>query len=497
MEEIINLHRIQIDMNILKLMPREVMLKYTAVPFNMESNLIHVAMSNPENEKALEHIKFYVKREVRAYIADASEISAAIKELSERQLTDFALNQLKRQFNEDITKSSNNEYNTSFESSPIVKLTEFIINQAIRRKVSDIHLEPFENEVNIRFRVDGILQEFMNIPRNVYSLLSSRIKIESSMNIAEKRLPQDGKLEFKTEDLVLDLRVSSLPTIYGEKLVIRILYKKEKLFTLSALGFDSDACNKLVNAVKGSHGIILVTGPTGSGKTTTLYAMLNELDKKRNNIVTIEDPVEFTIHGINQVNINAKAGLSFANGLRSILRQDPNFIMLGEIRDEETAQIAIRAAITGHLVISTLHTNDAVTSVLRLIDMGVPNYLVADALSVCTAQRLVRKVCTYCKSEYKPTSKEVFDLDLKGQEVLYKGQGCIFCNYSGYGGRSVVYEIITFDDNSRRMIIDKNIEELKRYNESKGSISLKNCCKSLVLEGITTYEEYLKVTSNF
>lgn len=497
MGESINLHRIQIDVNILKLLPREVMLKYTAVPFNMEANLIHVAMSNPEDEKALEHIKFYVKREVKVYSADSSEITAAIDELSERQLTDFALNQLSRQFNEDIIKASNNEYNTSSESSPIVKLTEFIINQAIRRKVSDIHLEPFENEVNIRFRVDGILQEFMTIPRNIYLLLSSRIKIEGSMNIAEKRLPQDGKLTFKTDDAILDLRVSSLPTIHGEKLVIRILYKKEKLFNLSSLGFDRAACEKLLNAVKGSHGIILVTGPTGSGKTTTLYAMLNELDKQRNNIVTIEDPVEFTIHGINQVNINTKAGLSFASGLRSILRQDPNYIMLGEIRDEETAQIAIRAAITGHLVISTLHTNDAVTSVLRLIDMGVPNYLVADALSVCTAQRLVRRICPYCKVEYKPSNKEVFDLDLNGNELLHKGQGCIFCNYSGYGGRSVVYEIITFDDNSRRMIIDKKIGDLKRYNELKGSVSLKNCCKGLVLEGITTYEEYLKVTSNF
>lgn len=473
------------------------MIKYTVVPFNMETDKVHIAMSNPDNEKALEHIRFFLKSDIEIYIAKPEEIIAAIEELDERQKTDFAVEQLKKQFNESITQYTDNEHNNSFENSPIVNITDYIYNQAIRRKASDIHIEPFEYEVMIRFRIDGILQEFITLDKSIFAQLCSRIKIQSGMDIAEKRLPQDGKMEFKFQNSVLDLRVSSLPTIYGEKLVIRVLYKQEQLLNLSSLGFNNDACEKLEKSVKSSNGIILVTGPTGSGKTTTLYAMLNLLNKEQNNIVTIEDPVEYTMHGISQVNINTKVGLTFATGLRSILRQDPNVIMLGEIRDEETAQIATRAAITGHLVISTLHTNDAVTSVLRLMDMGVPNYLVADALNICTAQRLVRKICSYCKTEYMPSSEEIYNLALENHETLYKGKGCMFCNNSGYSHRIVTYEIITFDENIRKMILNKKIDELKSYTELNGVVSLKNYCRDMVKSGITTYEEYLKVSSGF
>jgi type IV pilus assembly protein PilB len=318
------------------------------------------------------------------------------------------------------------------------------------------------------------------------------------MDISEKRLPQDGKIDFEMDNVRYDLRVSSLPTINGEKFVIRILYKREHMLTLENLGFLHRDRELLKNSLDGGSGLILFSGPTGSGKTTTLYSLLNQMDKKDKNIITIEDPVEYVLPGISQVNVNAKAGLTFATGLRSVLRQDPDAILIGEIRDEETAQIAIRAAITGHLVLSTVHTNDAATTILRLIDMGIPRYLVADALSICVSQRLVRKICENCKTEYSPSPKEISTLGLEHSAKLYRGEGCILCNNSGYSGRTVVYEIISFDDRLRRLVVNcKNVEEIKRYNEEKGVVSLRNCCKKLTMDGTTTYQEYLRLCSSY
>jgi type IV pilus assembly protein PilB len=312
------------------------------------------------------------------------------------------------------------------------------------------------------------------------------------MDIAEKRMPQDGKIKYVKQKLNYDLRVSTLPTIYGEKIVIRILYKDEGIKHLSNLGFLKEDENKIRKMVSKSHGLILAVGPTGSGKSTTLYSILNTIDKCKNNIVSIEDPVEYTIDNINQVNVNSKIGLDFAKGLRSILRQDPDVIMLGEIRDEETARIAIRAAVTGHLVISTLHTNDAFESIVRLKDMGIAEYFIEDALLGVISQRLVRKICPYCRSEYKPSFREIKELDLLSADVLYRGEGCTKCNYTGYKGRTVVYEIV-HRDYIEKGCLKNNISNIREKARESNMVSLRQNCIGLIKSGITTYEEFLRI----
>lgn len=490
----IDLGKIDINMDILSMLSKEVMSKYCLIPFEISDNILHVAMSNPSNKRAIDDVKFLTKKDVKVYIGDKDKVLNILDKLYEKDNADSALEQVKN----DYDKNYDTNNTLSLENSPVIKLTNSIINGAIRRGASDIHFEPFEDEAIVRYRIDGILHKYMSIPKEVYPSVCTRIKIQSSMDIADRRMPQDGKIQFKTINSVYDLRVSSLPTMYGEKIVIRILYKNDELMSLSALGFDIRGCDKIERFLKSNHGIILVTGPTGSGKTTTLYSMLNTMNKKDKNVLTIEDPVEYTIKGINQVSINTKAGLTFSSGLRSILRQDPNVIMIGEIRDEETAEIAVRAAITGHLVISTLHTNDAASSILRLIDMGVPNYLVADSLLLCIAQRLVRVICSSCKEQYEPSYKEKIDLHLQKDEQLYRGKGCLHCNDTGYKYRTAVYEIMQVDENLRRLIIDeKSADKIRDYNEKLGMINLDDFSKDLVRRGITTYEEYLKLSSSY
>jgi type IV pilus assembly protein PilB len=316
----------------------------------------------------------------------------------------------------------------------------------------------------------------------------------ANINISEKRLPQDGKITYKSNKQFFDLRVSTLPTIHGEKIVIRILYKSKDLISLNNLGFSEKSVNTIRNILKVSNGIILLTGPTGSGKSTTLYAMLNEIDKVKKNIITIEDPVEYTMEGINQVNVNPKAKLTFAEGLRSILRQDPDVIMVGEIRDEETAQIAIRAAITGHLVLTTLHTNNALDSISRLADMKVPQYLISDALVGIIAQRLIRKLCSSCKEEYLPSVEEKTMLGIDSNTKLFKSRGCVKCSNKGYKGRCVVYEIFTVDDEQRYLIQKgKYGEELKKSYYKGNVFSLKENCLELIKKGVTSFEEYIRV----
>ena len=361
---------------------------------------------------------------------------------------------------------------------------------------SDVHVEPFENEVRVRARVDGSLQNMLSIPKESQNTLITRIKILANLNIAEKRIPQDGRILTNIDGKAVDLRVSILPTVNGEKVVIRILSKDSSLMNKESLGMRKDDMKKLEQILQNPFGIILVTGPTGSGKSTTLYAVLNELNTIDKNIITVEDPVEFMVDGINQVNVNSKAGLTFASGLRSILRQDPDIIMVGEIRDGETAEIAIRAAITGHVVLSTLHTNDAPSSVARLVDMGIEPYLISTSVTGIIAQRLVRKVCTKCAKKYYASEyeKRILGRDSDEKIILTKGEGCPHCNGTGYKGRIGIYEILPIERNVRDAITaGKNSDVLKDIAIKDGMKTLRMACMEHVYEGITTVDELLRV----
>ncbi|MCR2042821.1 GspE/PulE family protein [Anaerosalibacter massiliensis] len=377
---------------------------------------------------------------------------------------------------------------------PVVKLIDLIINKAIDMKASDIHIEPFSNKIRIRYRIDGDLINIGRLPIEKLSSIITRIKIMGKMDIAEKRLPQDGRIEFYLEERTVDLRISSLPTIYGEKVVIRILDKNNFIFSKEELGFYSKNLETFEYILKQPYGIILVTGPTGSGKTTTLYSILRELNSIEKNIITIEDPVEYKLKGINQVQVNNKAGLTFANGLRTILRQDPDIIMVGEIRDSETAKIAIGSAITGHLVISTLHTNDTASSIIRLVDMKIEPYLISSAIIGVISQRLVKKLCRKCKIPYGASESEKKFLGSKQEElILYKPCGCKSCN-NGFKGRVAVHEILPIDEEIRELI-NKNpsSNDIRNLAIKNGMISLLSNLKQLALKGEIAFDEVLKV----
>ncbi len=377
-------------------------------------------------------------------------------------------------------------------NNPSVRLVDSIIKEAIPYRASDIHIEPFEKTVKVRYRIDGDLQERAEFPTTAYSAISARIKIMSGMDIAERRIPQDGRINLVVGGKEYDFRISSLPTMFGEKFVIRVLDRSSFNFSREDLGF-TDAENEMLDKMlTRPHGIILLTGPTGCGKSTTLYSFLKEINKPNVNIVTVEDPVEYVMAGINQTQVNVKANMTFAIALRSILRQDPDIIMVGEMRDEETAEIAVRAAITGHLVFSTLHTNDAPGSITRLQDMGVEDYLVADSLVGVIAQRLVKRLCPACKKRSKTTQKEMEILGLDAPVNIFRPQGCQFCNNTGYKGRIAVHEMMYINDNMRNAIVtEKNLENLRDIAKENGMVTLWNSCKNLVFKGITSLQELL------
>ena len=377
-------------------------------------------------------------------------------------------------------------------NNPSVRLVDSIIKEAIPYRASDIHIEPFEKTVKVRYRIDGDLQERAEFPTASYSAISARIKIMAGMDIAERRIPQDGRINLVIGGKEYDFRISSLPTMFGEKFVIRVLDRSSFRFTREDLGFTESENETLDKMLSRPHGIILLTGPTGCGKSTTLYSFLKEINKPNVNIVTVEDPVEYMMAGINQTQVNVKANMTFAVALRSILRQDPDIIMVGEMRDEETAEIAVRAAITGHLVFSTLHTNDAPGSITRLQDMGVDDYLVADSLVGVIAQRLVKRLCPACKKKSKTTPKEMEILGLEEPIGLFRPQGCQFCNGTGYKGRIAVHEMMYVNDNMRNAIVtEKNLEKLREIAKENGMVTLWTSCKNLVFKGITSLQELM------
>lgn len=496
----VNLDSIDIDENAIRLVSESIARKHNILPIKIEGNDIYIAMSDPFNLMAVEDVKVVTGLNVKKVLEKKDSISKAIKNFYTKQYAEKVAQDLVQKEKENTKKKQEEKQVSELEkataNAPVVKLVDTIIQNSIRMGASDVHVEPFENEVRVRARVDGSLQNMLSIPKESQNTLITRIKILANLNIAEKRIPQDGRILTNIDGKAVDLRVSILPTVNGEKVVIRILSKDSSLMNKESLGMRKDDMKKLEQILQNPFGIILVTGPTGSGKSTTLYAVLNELNTIDKNIITVEDPVEFMVDGINQVNVNSKAGLTFASGLRSILRQDPDIIMVGEIRDGETAEIAIRAAITGHVVLSTLHTNDAPSSVARLVDMGIEPYLISTSVTGIIAQRLVRKVCTKCAKKYYASEyeKRILGRDSDEKIVLTKGEGCPHCNGTGYKGRIGIYEILPIERNVRDAITaGKNSDVLKDIAIRDGMKTLRMACMEHVYEGITTVDELLRV----
>lgn len=491
----IDLHNIEISSEMQKLVPYQIADKYKVVPVKIENDMLYVAMEDPLDFIALEDLKLVAKMEIAPVISYIDAINAAINQLYGSEEADKAIKEFQQESGMQSTDNTASEQQLEVDSAPIVRLVHTMIEQAVLEGASDIHIEPMEDEVRVRYRIDGRLQLFQTIPKNAHSAVITRIKIMSGLNIAEKRIPQDGRCDQTVKDRQLNLRVSTLPTVHGEKAVIRILDKSNFLIPKEKLGFTKENLEKFDRLLMNPHGIILITGPTGSGKSTTLYTMLSELNKISENIVTVEDPVEYLIPGLNQVQVNVKAGLTFASALRSFLRQDPDIIMLGEIRDSETADIAMRAAITGHLVLSTLHTNDAVSSISRLIDMGIEPFMVAVSLVGVISQRLVRKLCPRCAVEYTPPLHELKLLGIEEQDPIYKKPvGCSFCNNTGYKGRIAVHEVLVINNGHREMIArNASVGELTEYSIKTGMTTLKQECIRLLENGTTSVSEVLSV----
>ncbi len=491
---IVDLDNYTISMDLLRSINKEIAFRHSMLPYKENNSELYVAMDNPKDLIALNDLKFITQKKIIPAKAKKEQILSYIKLYYEMNEGEQAMEDIK-EYNGYKNKKLEVAPNEKLRESPSVRLINSIINQAINHKASDIHIEPFETYINIRLRIDGVLHEIMKLPKSTYKSINIRLKIMALMNITLKMIPQDGKFMLKNNGLEYDFRVSSIPTVNGEKFVIRILYKSNSGITLDQLTQGNAAVIRKI--ITKPSGIILLTGPTGSGKSTTSYAILKELNTKEKNIVTLEDPVEFTIENINQININPKSGLTFATGLRSILRQDPDIILLGEIRDEETAGVAIRAAITGHLVISTLHTNDSPSAVVRLKDMGIEPYLLCDAMLAVISQRLVRKICPYCKKNYTPSDFEIKLCDLKADQNLFRGIGCNKCNNTGYSGRIAVFEIMKIDEKSRRLIYEnRSIDDLRKNNERNKMITIKGSAINLIKQGFTTVEEYMKIINN-
>lgn len=494
----VNLTEVEIPYDVQKLVPYQLIYRHNVVPVKVERSLLYVAMEDPLDFIAVEDLRMATNYEIIPMLAYSDSISHKINKLYGSETSDQAIQEFQKEKEKQGSKGSTITLDESLEvdSAPIVRLVNSIIEQAALNGASDIHIEPFEEEVKVRYRIDGRLQAIQSIPKEAQSAVSTRIKIIAGLDIAEKRIPQDGRCDFVIRDKTLNLRISVLPTVHGEKVVMRLLDKTNFLIPKEKLGFTKGNLKKFDELLQNPNGIILITGPTGSGKSTTLYTMLSELNKVTENIMTVEDPVEYMIEGLNQVQVNAKAGLTFSGALRAFLRQDPDIVMLGEIRDAETVDVAIRAAITGHLVLSTLHTNDAVSSISRLVDMGVPPYMIAVSLMGVISQRLVRRLCTNCSEYYTASEYEVSFLNLEEDEYRFKKPvGCSMCNNTGYKGRIAVHEILTVT-REMRDLISQNVSntKLSDFAVKNGMTTLKEESIRLVTEGITSFQEVLDIT---
>lgn len=473
-----------LNREIINLIPQEIIRKNKIFPYKQVANQLILLMFDPLDNLIIDNIILLTGLQVKPVTAQESKIVDL--------MTNF-FNNFNRE--EIVVMEREEEYEDNF----LIKTVNDIINQAINKRASDIHFEPKEQGVVIRYRIDGLLQKIYDLPKDLLYSMNSRIKLMANLDIAERRIPQDGRIKFNFAGRDIDLRVSTLPVVFGEKVVIRILDKEQKFLKLAELGFTDYNLNLFKKLINLSHGMILVTGPAGSGKTTTLYAALNEINNNTRNIITIEDPVEYILPGINQVQVNSKAGLTFSRGLRAMLRQDPDVIMLGEIRDKETAEIAIKSATSGHLVFSTLHTSDTAASLTRLINIGIEPFLVASATMGVVSQRLVRRICLKCKYSYRPNISPL-ELSLLGEELiskeifLSKGKGCSYCNYTGFFGRIAIYEILRITHLERKLILNKaDSEFIKNDLIARGLQTLRLDGIEKILKGITTIEEVIRV----
>ncbi len=475
------------------------MKQYKFVPIGMEDNVLKIAMSDPLNEYVLDSLRNFTDKSLEIFLSSEKDVMEAIEQYfgSNVQMTSIMEGMREETDSEGIELQEDVHHlrDMAFEA-PIVKLVNMLITRAVEGRTSDIHIEPFENSVKVRYRIDGALTEVESLPKRIQPAVISRVKIMSRLNIAERRLPQDGRIKLRVSGRDIDLRVSTIPTIYGESIVMRILDRGTALIVLDYLGFPDHTLERYKKLISIPYGMLLVTGPTGSGKTTTLYASLSMINSDDKKIITVEDPIEYQIEGINQIQIKPQIGLTFANGLRHIVRQDPDIIMVGEIRDIETAEIAIHSALTGHLVFSTLHTNDAPGAVTRLLDMGIEGFLVSSSLIGVLAQRLVRVICPVCKEPDTPqqdiTDKVEF---LKENITTYRGAGCEECRYTGYHGRTGIFELMVIDAEMRRLIIEKaNSDIIRQKAVLKGMQVLRDCGWEKVKQGITTVEEVLRAS---
>ncbi|MBQ3644932.1 MAG: Flp pilus assembly complex ATPase component TadA [Candidatus Riflebacteria bacterium] len=499
----LNLNEIAITPEVLTTIPDGIVRSHNLLPVKLEGNRLQITMADPLDVFIIDEITFQTGYELEIGISPESQIEAAIKHYygnseSLQNAVDNLAAERKTEVTLDESFFTTFDLNEEEQNVPIINLVNTIIQQAINDKASDIHIEPDEEVVRVRYRIDGILNELMKAPKTIQSELISRLKIMAQMDISEKRLPQDGRIKVKVQNKSIDLRVSSLPTVFGEKIVIRILDKSRLSLTLDQVGFDEDLLKLFKTLSSAPNGIVLMTGPTGSGKTSTLYAAINFVKSPEINITTVEDPVEYLIPSINQVQVRSEIGLTFARTLRSILRQDPNVILIGEIRDFETAQIAIESALTGHLVFSTLHTNDAASAVTRLIEMGVEPYLVASAVIGVGGQRLVRKICPSCRISYEPKDQEHIEIleengfkDIK----LYRGKGCLTCRKTGYAGRTAIHEIMTINDEIHGLILDSaSARDIRQAAIRSGMRTMRVDGLQKAIKGVTTLKEVLRLT---
>jgi type IV pilus assembly protein PilB len=501
----ISLVGLGISPELLALIPESVARKYKLIPFELDkdSAKLKVAMTDPLDLPLVEFLEQKSGKSIIPYLAKESEIMEKIEEEYSSGLTVEVSEALKETGEVAVKTIDVAKIGEIIKEAPIAKIVSTILEYAVRSRASDIHIEAQESRVRVRYRIDGILHEKLALPRSVHDAVVSRIKILSGMKIDERRIPQDGRFNFKMGNEEVDLRVSSLPTVHGEKIVMRLLKKTGGIPDLPELGLTGPALKNLEMAVTRPHGIILVTGPTGSGKTTTLYSLLCRLNTAKVNIVTLEDPIEYEIAGLNQVQVNPQAGLTFASGLRSFLRQDPNIILVGEIRDQETVSLAIQAALTGHLVFSTLHTNNASTAIPRLLDLGAESFLIVSVLNAVQAQRICRKICTVCKEDYTPTPEVTADIKNilgplipadAGEIKLYRGRGCKECSNTGFLGRIGIFEVIPISFAISKLIMERSTAEaIEQQARKEGMITMKQDGYLKVLKGITTIEEILRV----
>jgi len=497
--EFVDLAEYPIDRGAVALLPEAMARRLLALPITWADDRLQVAMADPGNVLAIDDLRAVTGAEIQVVVATRTQLAEAIDRFHRLdaevdEVAQIAAGELADDADDEVAREA-------VEDAPIVKFVNLLIAQAVADRASDIHVEPTESDLRIRFRVDGVLHEVMHSPRSIQGGVISRLKVMADINIAERRIPQDGRISLNVAGKAVDLRVATLPTVYGEKVVMRILDKTQARLSLSDLGFHPAVLPRFEACFRKPYGTILVTGPTGSGKSTTLYATLNVINSTDRNVITVEDPVEYRLPGVNQVQVNPKAGLTFASALRSILRSDPDIVLVGEIRDRETATIAIEASLTGHLVLSTLHTNDAASTPMRLVEMGVEPFLVVSALDCVVAQRLARKLCDRCREEYEPSHAELTEagwpaalLKAEGAPTLYRAVGCAACSRTGYRGRLAVHEVLVMSEEIRRMVVERySSDDIKKTALSQGMLTLREDGLVKVAQGKTTLEELFQV----